>query len=113
MKIIVDKHEYAKIIRNCQSAVDSCSCTECALHGVCEGQESLENMVEVKGEESEFPIPQTVIQPFIQQIDGYFVRPCGGGWAYCDGNCTGCQNKNIYTDFITAHLSAYDKEDVK
>lgn len=51
MKIIVDKHEYAKIIRNCQSAVDSYSCSKCALHEVCEGQESLENMVEVISKE--------------------------------------------------------------
>lgn len=48
MKIIVDKHEYAKLIRNCQSAV---SCTKCALYEVCEGQESLENMAEVISKE--------------------------------------------------------------
>lgn len=51
MKIIVDKHEYAKIIRNCQSALHSYSCTKCALHEVCKGQESLENMVEVISKE--------------------------------------------------------------
>ena len=51
MKIIVDKHEYAKIIRNCQSAVDSYSCSKCALYEVCEGQESIENMAEVISKE--------------------------------------------------------------
>lgn len=51
MKSIVDKHEYAKIIRNCQSAVDSYSCIKCALREVCEGEESLENMVEVISKE--------------------------------------------------------------
>lgn len=107
MKIIVDKHEYAKIIRNCQSAVDSYSCTKCALYEVCEGEESLENMVEVKDEESEFPIPQTAIQPFIQKIDYESVRPCGNGWAYCDGNCTGCRKTTFYTNYITTLHNVY------
>ena len=51
MKIIVDKHEYAKIIRNCQLSVNSYSCSKCALKDVCDGTDSLENMVEVVSQE--------------------------------------------------------------
>lgn len=51
MKIIVDKHEYAKIIRNCQLSVNSYSCSKCALKEVCDGTDSLENMVEVVSKE--------------------------------------------------------------
>lgn len=23
------------------------------------------------------------------------IRPCGGGWEYCDGNCDGCNKNHI------------------
>lgn len=106
MKIIVDKHEYAKIIRNCQLSTNSYSCSKCALSGVCDGTDSLENMVEIKDEESGVPI----MPPFLQRVDVRSVRPCGDGWAYCDGNCTGCRKTAFYTNYITALHNVYGGE---
>lgn len=48
MKIIVDKYEYAKIIRACQNCCNGYGCCgKCALTDVCDGQNSLEEAVEI------------------------------------------------------------------
>ena len=54
MKLIVDKHEYAQIIRNCNANKDSIGCKncyKCALYGCCNGESDLENMVTIVDEE--------------------------------------------------------------
>lgn len=51
MKIIVDKHEYAMIIRNCEYSLDVDGCRKCIISGICDGTDSLENMVEVVSKE--------------------------------------------------------------
>lgn len=28
-------------------------------------------------------------------MEGYAIRRCGSGWAYCDGNCYNCLNAYI------------------
>lgn len=35
----------------------------------------------------------------------YKIRPCGSGWAYCNGNCSQCkQTTTTYSDKVN-----YDK----
>lgn len=43
MKIIVDKHEYAELVRQCYSQM---CCRGCALYGVCDGENPLESDLE-------------------------------------------------------------------
>lgn len=48
MKIIVDKYEYAKMIRSCQKTIEGYGCTsKCILAEVCEGQKWLEDHSDV------------------------------------------------------------------
>lgn len=48
MKIIVDKYEYAKMIRSCQNTLVGYGCTSrCTLAEVCEGQKWLEDHSDV------------------------------------------------------------------
>lgn len=44
MKIIVDKHEYALIVRQCYSQM---CCRGCALYGVCKAGDSIAAVAEV------------------------------------------------------------------
>ena len=55
MKLIVNKHEYAQIIRNCNSNKDSIgckNCDKCALYGCCNGESYLENIATVVNKET-------------------------------------------------------------
>ena len=48
MKIIVDKHEYALIMRQCYSQM---CCRGCALYGVCKDGNSIAAIAEVEDAE--------------------------------------------------------------
>lgn len=48
MKIIVDKHEYAELVRQCYSQM---CCRGCALYGVCDGENSVVAAAEVENAE--------------------------------------------------------------
>lgn len=52
MKILADKYEFAKMIRECQKIRDrNCGRCQCALQEICQGQEDLEDCVEITEEE--------------------------------------------------------------
>ena len=55
MKIILDKYEYAKIIRDCEySRWDHYDkCEKCALKSSCEGKEWLEYTCKIKDENAD------------------------------------------------------------
>ena len=54
MKIIVDKYEFAKMIRACKTTMDGYGCTsKCVVSEICNGPEHLENMVEITTQEQE------------------------------------------------------------
>jgi len=36
------------------------------------------------------------------------IRPCGSGWAYCDGDCKDCDMTNMITTTST-HYEPYGK----
>lgn len=36
-------------------------------------------------------------KPRKQAVAKYEIRPCYGGWAYCNGNCSNCKHLN-YSD---------------
>ena len=46
MKIIVDKHEYAELVRTCAKLRNKAACIDCILAELCEGYEFMENMCE-------------------------------------------------------------------
>ena len=51
MKIIVNKFDYATIVRNCAKARDGYDgCSKCALSGVCGGPEELEESCSITDE---------------------------------------------------------------
>lgn len=48
MKIILNKFDYATIVRNCAKARDGYDgCSKCALSGVCGGPEALEEICSI------------------------------------------------------------------
>lgn len=48
MKIILNKFDYATIVRNCAKARDGYDgCSKCALSGVCGGSEELEEICSI------------------------------------------------------------------
>lgn len=48
MKITLNKHEYAAVIRNCMSAVEYHNgCGKCVLNGICCEPDMLENMCNI------------------------------------------------------------------
>lgn len=48
MKIILNKFDYATIVRNCAKARDGYDgCSKCALSGVCGGPEELEEICSI------------------------------------------------------------------
>ncbi len=50
MKIILNKFDYATIVRNCAKARDGYDgCSKCALSGVCGGPEELEEICSITG----------------------------------------------------------------
>ena len=52
MKILADKYEFAKMIRECQKIRDrNCGRCQCVLQEICQGQEDLEDCVEITEEE--------------------------------------------------------------
>ena len=64
MKLIVDKHKYAQIIRNCNSNKDSIGCKncyKCALYSCCNGESDLENMATVVDEETEVELEKPML----------------------------------------------------
>lgn len=51
MKIILNKFDYATIVRNCAKARDGYDgCSKCALSGVCGGPEELEEICSIADE---------------------------------------------------------------
>ena len=51
MKIILNKFDYAAIVRNCAKAREMClGCGKCALNGVCDGPDNLEESCSIKDE---------------------------------------------------------------
>lgn len=61
MKLIVDKHEYAQIIRNCHEAISGYACGRCALKDCCNGESDLENMATVIDEETEVELEKPML----------------------------------------------------
>lgn len=54
MKIIVDKFDYAKLIRSCKDTQpDYTGECRCALAGICKGQDDLEDLCEINDSEDE------------------------------------------------------------
>lgn len=51
MKIVVDKHEYAELVRACAKLRDSAACIDCLLAGICEGYDFMESMCEITEDE--------------------------------------------------------------
>ena len=52
MKIIVDKHEYAELVRACVKHRDSHAvCSTCFIAELCEGHEFMESMCEITEDE--------------------------------------------------------------
>ena len=50
MKIILNKFDYAAIVRNCAKAREIyLDCGKCALNGVCDGPDSLEESCSITG----------------------------------------------------------------
>lgn len=50
MKIILNKFDYATIVRNCAKTRDGYDgCSKCALNGVCDGPDSLEESCSITG----------------------------------------------------------------
>lgn len=48
MKITLNKHDYATIVRNCMKTRDGYDgCSKCALSGVCGGPEALEEICSI------------------------------------------------------------------
>lgn len=51
MKIIVNKHEYAALVRKCAKLCNNTDCDYCLLAGLCEGYEFMEIMCEIVEDE--------------------------------------------------------------
>lgn len=51
MLILLNKFDYAAIVRNCAKAREIClDCGKCALNGVCDGPDNLEESCSIKDE---------------------------------------------------------------
>jgi len=51
MKIIVDKHEYAELVRACTKQSYNADCVDCFFVNLCEGHEFMESMCEIVEDE--------------------------------------------------------------